>query len=243
MRERVNIINGSTSILLVAPHGPSDSNTALIAEMAAANTNAYAVINQGFERGDKVDPENDIADCNRVDHCQSEIIFDEFLKPLIKIKNKLTKRLNPMSTIDEPDKKVLIIYIHGAGDIVHKEANEQVDVIVGYGLGNVKDSITCKPWRKNLFLDSWRDFAEIGGAVYEGSGSGRYAGRSSNNMNQYFRKHDFDNQVDSLQLEFPYSMRKTESLATVTAMTLSLVLNETMKMNSYSQKPPKPKLI
>jgi len=238
MRERVNIIHGSQPILLVAPHGPSDSNTSLITEMTAASTNAYAVINQGFERGENVDPDNDVADCNRVDHCQSEIVFDEFLKPLIKIKDKITKRR--FSTPNVPmvfKKKLLVVYVHGAGDIVHKEANEPVDVIVGYGLGNNKDSLTCKLSTKNLFINTWRDFNDNGGEVYEGSGSGRYAGRSSNNMNQYFKQHELDHQVESIQLEFPYSMRKTESLATVTAMMLSLVLNEMMKIDSYTDQP------
>lgn len=235
MRERVNVIYGKQPILLVAPHGPDDTHTALIAEMTAANVGAYAVINNGFDRGEEVDVNKDIADCNRIDHCQSEVVCDEFLKPILKIKDKLTKK--PFGVYyDNEIKNLLIVYIHGAGDIVHQEANEPVDVIVGYGLGSQKDSITCKPWMKNLFVDLWRNYSNEG-EVYEGGGSGRYAGRSSNNMNQYFRKHELNRQVQSLQLEFPFSMRKTESRATLTAMMLGLVLKDMMKYNSYSQEP------
>lgn len=233
MRERVNVIHGKHPILLVAPHGPDDTNTALIAEMTAANVQAYAVVNHGFDRGEEVDVNNDIADCNRVDHCMSEVVYDEFLKPILKIKDKITKKSTGL--LEDP-KQLFILYIHGAGDIVHKEANEPVDVIVGYGLGKEKDSITCKAWRKNLFVDLWRNYSNDG-EVYEGSGSGRYAGRSSNNMNQYFRKHELNRQVQSLQLEFPFSMRNTESRATITAMMLGLVLKDILKHDSYDKEP------
>lgn len=233
MRERVNVIHGKHPILLVAPHGPDDTNTALIAEMTAANVQAYAVVNHGFDRGEEVDVNNDIADCNRIDHCMSEVVYDEFLKPILKIKDKITKKSNGL--LDDP-KHLFILYIHGAGDIVHKEANEPVDVIVGYGLGKEKDSITCKAWRKNLFVDLWRNYSNDG-EVYEGSGAGRYAGRSSNNMNQYFRKHELNRQVQSLQLEFPFSMRNTESRATITAMMLGLVLKDILKYESYDKEP------
>lgn len=227
---RVNVIIGKRPILLVAPHGPDDTNTALIAEMAAAYAKTHAVVNHGFDRGEHVDVDKDIADCNRVDHCLSEIVCDEFLKPILKIKNNVTKNSN-----------LLIVYIHGAGDIVHTEANERIDVIVGYGLGNNKDSLTCNAWKKNLFVDKWRGYSNEG-EVYEGSGAGRYAGRSSNNMNQYFRKHELNRQVQSLQLEFPFSMRNTKDRAMQTSTLLSLVLIEMMNYESYDQEP-KTKLI
>ena len=234
MRERVNVIFGKQPILIVAPHGPSDVNTILIAEAAAQAAETYAVINQGFERGEEVDIDKDIADCNRVDHCQEEIVIDEFMKPILKIREKILKKFNIGAYGSE--QKMLVLYIHGAGDIVHKEANEQVDVIVGYGLGNEKNSITCKSWRKNLFVDMWRKYSNKGD-VYEGSGSGRYAGRSSNNMNQYFRKHVPDKNIESLQLEFPYSMRKSQSDAISTGSHLALVLLEMMKYTSYDKDP------
>jgi hypothetical protein len=243
MRERVNVIYGKQPVLVVAPHGSDDTNTAIIAEQVAVHIKGYAVINQGFERGDLVDVDNDIADCNRVDHCKSEVVFEEFLKPILKIKDQVTKKFQSPGWYDEEDsgKKLLIIYIHGAGDVVHREANEPVDVVVGYGLGSNKDSLTCRTWRKNLFVDLWRNFSDEG-EVYEGSGTGRYAGRSSNNMNQYFRKHELNRAVESLQLEFPYSMRKTESKATLTAVLLGLVLNDLLKASSY-EKTPQTKLI
>lgn len=237
MRERVNVILGKKPVLFVAPHGPDDTNTALIAEKAANLINGYAVINQGFERNDEVDVDNDLADCNRVDHCLSEVVMDEFLRPIIKIRNHSTKYgINP-----ESDKSLLVIYVHGAGNLVHVEANEPVDVIIGYGLGKEKDSLTCKAWKKNFLVDSWRNISNTG-EVYEGAGDGRYAGRSANNMNQYFRKHIMDKNVDSLQLEFPFSLRKTKEAAAYTASLLATTIDMLLNTSSYD-KTPKSKFI
>ena len=202
---RVDVINGKKPIILVAPHGSDDISTALITETVAQKLDANAVINYGFERGETPDPDNDIADCNRIDHCQSPVVYEEFLKPLVKIKQNIDASLKNF------EQRALVLFIHGCGDIVHKETGENVGVIVGYGLGGKKDSITCRDWRKNAFVDIWRMHCK-GHEIYEGSGSGRYAGRSSNNMNQYFKRYDhFD--ADSLQLEFPLSFRSHPHLA------------------------------
>lgn len=202
---RVDVIYGKKPIILVAPHGSDDMHTALITETVAKKLDANAVINYGFERGETPDPDNDIADCNRIDHCQSPIVYEEFLKPLIKIKSIID------STFRMKEEQTLVLFIHGCGDIVHKETGENVGVIVGYGLGGKKDSITCRNWRKNAFVEFWRRNCK-GHEVYEGSGSGRYAGRSSNNMNQYFKRYE-NISADSLQLEFPLSFRSHPHLA------------------------------
>ena len=233
MSIRVNVIYGKVPILLIAPHGPSDINTAIIAEVAANQLNCSAVINQGFERGETVDSEADIADCNRVDHCLEDVVRSEYLTPILKVRNSFHKINNNM-VIDWDDKKLLICHIHGAGDIVHKEAGEDVGVIVGYGLGKEKDSLTCKTWRKNAFVECWRN-TTLFGEAYEGAASGRYAGRSSNNMNQYFRKHLLDRQIESLQLEFPHSMRKDPLTASITGSTLAFALEEMRRYNELSQ--------
>lgn len=225
MNTRIETIYGKNPVLFLAPHGISDINTALLTETVANYIDGFAVINQGFNRGDEVDVTNDIADCNRVDHCKSDVVYEEYLKPILKIRNRITKKDN-----------LLVIHVHGVSDNIHKEANEQVDVVVGYGLGKSKDSLTCKTWKKNLFIDTWRNHSVVG-EIYEGAGNGRYAGRSTNNMNQYFRKHDLDNRVDSLQLEFPYSMRKNNAKVTLTAEMLGKVIMEVIMASSYSNTP------
>ena len=226
--ERVSVRRGKNPVLFVAPHGPDDNNTAIIAEKAAESCDGYYVINRGFERDDVVDVDNDKADCNRIDHVIEEVVKEEFLDPITKFVNQIKAKLynnypyyHDLSTIPKP----LIFYVHGAGDHVHKIAGENVSVIVGYGLSGKKSSFTCEDWRKCLFVSGFRHLT-MDGEVYEGQGGGNYGGRSANNMNQYYRKHDPDTLIDSMQLEFPYSTRCTESIATLTGVVLATVATD-----------------
>lgn len=213
MQERVSVIRGKQPVILVAPHGCDDTNTDIIAEVAANTIDCHAVINRGFERDDNVDVMRDKANCNRCDHVKQPVVYEEFLQPIEKIVNKFNQKyskINPwwdrLASMD--DMTTLILYIHGCGNDIHKIANTTVEVIVGYGLGNKEHSITCEDWRKELFLDFCR--ANTNESVCCGKGGGKFAGRDSNNMNQYFRKHSKNPHVESLQLEFPYSTRSTQ---------------------------------
>lgn len=238
MRERVSCVIGKAPIILVAPHGPDEDNTALIVEEAAKALNCYAVINRGFERADAVDVDKDRADCNRIDHAKQDVVFDEYLKPITKFATKIIASRGNQNTIwnfgfIDP---VHIFYVHGCGNHVHEEAGESVEVVVGYGLGLKKDNLSCDPWRKDVFVDLWRRFAQTGD-VFEGRGGGRYAGRDSNNMNQYFRKHQPINAVQSMQLEFPLSERATRTAAVTTAMMLTVVLTDYLLFDDFDGSP------
>lgn len=239
MRERVSVIKGKTPILLVAPHGSDDIGTDVLTEKISKILDCYAVINRGFDRASIVDVNNDKADCNRIDHITKDVVKDEFLKPLLKIKNKLTRNwlANYSSMTWMPTSQqehLLIFYIHGVGDKIHKVAKEQVDVVVGYGLGIKKHSLTCKRWRKNLLVDTWKHLGT--GGIFEGKGGGKYAGRNANNLNQYFRKHELDRNVDSMQLEIPYCHRKPEKINS-TAGTIAAVLSTVAHSNCYDFEP------
>jgi len=241
MRERVSVIQGNQPILLVAPHGADDINTDILTEQTAHLLDCYAVINRGFDRADFVDVNDDKADCNRVDHIIQDVVYDEFLKPILKIKNRVIyKPSTPFS--HGGTQKLLILYVHGVGDNIHRIANEPVDMIVGCGRGTKKDSFTCKTWRKNLLIDTWRSFSNAG-AVYEGKGGGKYAGRSANNVNQYFRKHQLDRNVESMQLEFPYSRRNSLATASATARLFYTVLTEFLGHGEGYDLDPQPKFI
>ncbi len=241
MRERVFLRIGKKPIILVAPHACDDSNTATIAIKAAEKIDAFAVVNQGFERATAVNVAEDKADCNRVDHIQQPVVEDEFLKPILKFVKASTAKLFQLPSTwnygpywNRPagsNDHVLIVLVHGAGDIVHKLAKEPVEVIVGYGLGNVKDSLSCEKWRKDLFVEQYRRVATEGD-VFEASGGSNYAGRAANNLNQYFRKHRNDPMVESMQLEFPFSVRKDQHKAELTAAKLAVVLSK-MSRNHY----------
>jgi hypothetical protein len=248
MKERVSLRIGKSPIILVAPHGCDDHNTDIIADEAAKICNCYTVINRGFDRSDVVDVNNDKANCNRVDHAKEDVVYEEFLKPIIKFKNQIIKKLSGSTILpinvrgwgwNLPDKnspKCLILYIHGAGDKVHSTANERVEVITGYGLGTKKDSLTCEMWRKNLLVDLYRNYS-TDGDIFEAKGGSNYAGRSTNNMNQYFRKHELEPWVDSMQLEFPYSHRKTETRAELCGTLLGTVLTDFITYDKYDDEP------
>lgn len=247
MRERVSTIIGKNPIILVAPHGADDINTDIVTEHAAQLLECFAVINRGFERSSQVDVDKDQADCNQISHCKSDVVFDEFLKPILKFKDKISQKYIKLKTNHIPNVKyqtldpVHIFYIHGCGNAIHKKANENVGLIVGYGLGTKKDSLTCDIWRKNLFVELYRHYLK-GAEVYEGRGGGKYAGRDSNNMNQYFRKHDLDLSVQSFQIEFPYSYRDDEAKAKATAMSFATIINDYCKHTHYTSEP-EPKFI
>jgi len=252
MKERVSLRIGRKAIILIAPHGADDTHTATIAEKAAEKIDAFAIINRGFERAPQVDANQDKADCNRIDHIQQPVVCDEFLRPLLKfVKSASAKIFGLPSTWNYgpywnrpagTDSQVLVFLIHGAGNIVHQQANEPVEVIVGYGLGTKKDSLTCETWRKNFFVDEFRRVTTEGD-VFEASGGSNYAGRAANNLNQYFRKHQPNHLVESMQLEFPYSMRKDQQKAEMTAAKLAIVLSGLYSTPGRYNHTPHPKFI
>lgn len=245
--ERVSIRQGKNPILFVAPHGPDDTNTSIIAETAAEICDGYYVINNGFERkGNIVDVENDRANCNRIDHVIQDVVKEEFLNPIEKFTAQMRSKLQIHHFLMNYSEicKPLIFYIHGAGDHVHIEVGEKISVIVGYGLGKKKgnDSFTCENWRRKLFVQSYRSYSKA--EVYEGLG-GSYNGRNPNNMNQFYRQYISNSLIDSMQLEFPYLSRFNKLEAEKTGLTLATVANEILNHDPTSalEINPKPKFI
>ncbi len=221
MRERVNTIlaTKTNNVIIVAPHGVDDTNTNDVAEATAELLGCYAVINNGFQRNDTVDVDKDLADCNRIDHCKQDVVYDEFLKPILKFKDI------SISSNSWPPAVTYIFYIHGCGNNVHKEVNENVDVIIGYGLGLAKHSLSCDEKDKLLLCDS---FQTIGLVAYQASGGSKYAARDTNNLNQYFRKHDLNPWVQSFQLEIPRSNRIDKYISKDFGCKLAVVINRFM---------------
>lgn len=213
-RERVSVIHGSEPIIIVCPHGADDTNTDIVAESCATALSAYAVINRGFERNDTVDVLKDLADCNRVDHVTQEVVDEEFLNPILKFKKMCRKHY--------PNKHTFIYYIHGFGNQVEREAGARIDIILGYGEAEKYNSYTCELWQRNLFIECYRAMSAAGD-VFVGRAGGKYAARATNNMNQYFRKHQIDKKVDSMQVEIALRLRQDEAQAKMTGVTLAAV--------------------
>jgi hypothetical protein len=218
--ERVSVIKGRMPIILVCPHGADDDHTAELTERCASMLDAYAVINRGFERQEDVDVLNDKADCNKTDHCIDDIVYEEYTSYILKYR----------AAIQQTEERCFIYHIHGFGNQLKSSDGLPLDVVLGYGLGGgVKDSLTCRTARINQFANLYRQNATnyvpcMTGRLAVGKGGGKYAARSSNNMNQYFRAHDKDMYVESMQVEIAQRIRANnwDDMATV----LSVILED-----------------
>lgn len=198
--ERTSVIEGSTPVLIVAPHGPDDFNTDYMAETMAKEFGAYAVINRGWKKSAEVDFWRDLANCNDIRHLHSDVVKEEFLQPILRNAAKIKRKY---------DDRVFMLILHGCGDQVRETTNDDnLDLIIGVGDGR-PPSYSCRPRFKNAFMHHLQ--AE-GFGVYEGGPGGFYAGKSRNNLNQLFVKWYPDKTVDSIQLEIVHELRCDEGL-------------------------------
>lgn len=218
--ERTSVIKGSTPVLIVAPHGPDDENTALLTEMVASNFGAYAVINRGWERSSKVDQMADLANCNNVRHLYEDVVREEFLLPILRCRAEIARKYT---------EKMYMFVIHGCKDNLKTNPGEDMlDLIVGYGAGN-PPSYSCKLRSKNVFI---KCLQEEGFGVYEGAAGGMYAGKSKNNLNQLFVRWKPDHDVESMQLEIVRELRMDKSMTALTADGIMAALDAFMLNDS-----------
>lgn len=221
--ERVSIIPGKLPIIIVAPHGymGDDENTSVIAEYIANRIDAYAVINRGWERDDKVDFMLDKADCNNVNHCHEDVVKEEFLDPILRYKNRILQKYE----------ECRIYYIHGMSN-KHRQitGDPNLDLVIGFGAGS-PNSFSCEKWQKDLFMHLLID---AGFNPYEGKKGGTMSGWSRNNMNQLFRKWYIDERVNSMQIEIVYDLRDNKDLAIITAEYIGDVIKRMLTVNSFT---------
>ena len=220
--ERVSIREGKLPIIIVAPHGHNgdDENTGFIAHYIQSSINAYAVINNGWQRSEDVDYDLDKADCNNVNHCHEDVVKEEFLDPIIRFKNKILKSYP----------EVFIYYIHGMSNRHRTLANDPLlDAVIGYGAGS-PNSFSCEPWRKDLFLHLLN---ASGMNVYEGSKGGVMSGWARSNMNQLFRKWYPDSQVNSLQIEIVRDLREGLAVASITSEYIANAIENSINVKTF----------
>ena len=221
--ERVSVISGKSPILVVAPHGydQDDYNTDLIAETIAHQLDCYAVINRGWERAESVDYLRDKADCNNIYHCREDVVREEFLEPIIRFKNRILKDFV----------SCYIFYIHGMAN-KHRTLSKEprLDLVVGYGAGSPA-SYSCELWQKDFLLN---ELNGLGVMTYEGKKGGVMSGWSRNNLNQYFRKWDLDTDVNSMQIEVIYDLRREKDLAYLISDYIAMSIKNLINTYSYS---------
>lgn len=209
MTERVSIESGNKNIILVAPHSPDDYKTGEIVKKLQKRINSYAVINNGFKRSTFVDSENDLADCNRIDHLKDFVVGAEFLRPIIKFKNNILK-LHEFCHI---------FYIHGFGEKVISEGM-RVDLIIGNGDSARNDeSLTCSIPRRKILYKTMREVKLLDNyktnishhkrtPIVAVALGGKYGAKSPNNICQYFAS---SYQVEAYQIEIHNSLRQNNN--------------------------------
>jgi hypothetical protein len=204
MGNRVKVLTGSNPILIVAPHGggPTDLRSALIADIIAKETKAYAVINKGWERKPIPNFRLNQANCNDLDHCHQEPLFSEFLTPIDDFRAEITAN----------HFRVYMFLIHGMDDQMRNYNG--VDVVIGYGAGTPSRH-SCNICFKNRFI-SCLDLEAFTPA--QGMSGGRLSAWDVSNLNQLYTT---DPKVESVQVEIGLSLRKNNSIARKTAERLS----------------------
>jgi hypothetical protein len=214
--ERVSIRRGPSPILLVAPHAApgDDVNTDIIIDQLADLLDCNAVVNRGWRRGDTYDYYAEIADCNKVDH-MVDVVKDEFLSPLLNLKTQILRR-SPLCHL---------FFIHGMA------AQKGVDVVIGYGAGT-PNSFSCTPWRKNLMYTMLENTQMD---VFIGKAGGNYSGWARNNMNQYFRKHAYDTNVQSMQIELSRELRTDRGVSELTAEYLATAMGDYINYDKFEK--------
>ena len=203
--ERTSFIQGTTPVLLIAPHGADDDNTAELTELVARNLGAFAVINRGWRRSRTVDPFSDLANCNDIRHLHEDVVREEFLLPVMRGVARIKARY---------EGKAFVLIMHGCKDQIRSSSEDEIlDIVVGYGAGS-PPSYSCKMRTKNALI---RCLQNEGFGVCEGAPGGKYAGKSKNNLNQFFVRWHPDKMVESAQIEIVNELRSDSEMIDLTA--------------------------
>jgi hypothetical protein len=211
---------------LVAPHGADDENTAEMAEILAHDFGAYAVINRGWRKSNRVDQFADLANCNNIKHLHEDVVREEFLNPILRSVAQIKRNYGGKATI---------LILHGCNDMVRQIAeNELLDMVVGYGAGN-PPSHSCRLRTKNAFVHYLQ---QEGFGVCEGAAGGKYAGRAKNNLNQFFVRWMPDRNVESIQLEIVRELRSDKDMVELTVSGLVSALDSLMLLDDSQEVEP-----
>ena len=165
MRQRVSVVEGKKPIIIIAPYGANHKNTDLLTEYLAKRVDGFAVINWGWQRSQTINYQKDLADCGNVNQLHQNILYDEFLDPILRFKNRIARFYQTVH--------VFIITGH-----VGNSVPGGIDLVLGYGKTT---SITCEEWRKNLFMYL---ASKEGVAIYEAKSTSPLSATHKNHINQ-----------------------------------------------------------
>ena len=238
MDNKIQLVDGTVNILLIAPHGhpKNDTNTGELARKIANRINCFAVINEYYRRPYKdektkttykTNKKEGIVNLNSMKGIESAGMKDEYLVPIITIKNKI---------LANGATKVFVIHIHGKED--DKDENKVVNnkkpfMLIGCGKG--------KPNRISADANIVENFSilvtgnkkhPIDSRIEKGGG---YSGWSRDNLNQLFTGVSLpeykDEKVQSIQIEIKYTGFRDKDNLDRTADTISSALREMAELS------------
>jgi hypothetical protein len=219
---RINYKYANSPVVFVAPHAhPSDDhNTDKIVLHAASSIDANYIINRGFRRSLDIATSKDIADCNNRIHCLSPEVEDEFLIPYVKMCKRALKYFN----------KCFVVWIHGVSNNIRQtEFTKNLDMIIGYGLGK-PNSLTCYEGIINKFIYEMKNDKIV---CFVGGAGGRYSGYDFKNMNQYWRKYDLEESIQSFQLEIIKELREDKLISELTGVCIANSLKNSIEYPNF----------
>jgi hypothetical protein len=127
--------------------------------------------------------------------------------------------------------KCFVVWIHGVSDNVRKTnvSTKNLDLIIGYGLGK-PDSLTCHEGVINKFLYEIRTDKLN---CFIGQAGGKYSGYDYKNMNQYWRKHDLEEKIQSFQLEIIKELRVDKTISELTSNCITDALKNSIEHPNF----------
>ncbi len=211
---RVTIGHGVKPLILIAPHGSKcdDYNTDLITERTANLLQCNYIINHGWKKSKQLDITNEYADCNNYEHMKEDV-KNEFLNPIVQTVNSILK-FYP---------KCFIIWIHGASNKVRNKYNKKdIEIIFGDGESKSSGDRTCSLNLKRYIICN---LINCGVKCYSSFAGDQYNGASVNNMNKYFKIHNYNQRIESCQIEIVKELRSDRVMSTLTSHYLSDALD------------------
>ena len=212
--ERVSIIGGSNRILFVAPRGGDDGKIAATSTSLAQGLESFAVVNQGWVLGSRVDAISGVANCNDIRHIHEDVVREEFLLPILRSTSRIKKSLGETPL-------VVVLQSHCGVDTADFNDEEALDMLLGCG-SNAPSRQSCRTGTKNMLT---RFLQDEGFSVYECMEGSRFSGRSKNNLNQLFKRWFKDPSVESVQLTIDRDLISDEEMISMTVDGLVAAFN------------------
>lgn len=221
--QRVSATKGDFPAIVVVPHGFDDTNTTIIGEQIIREIDCFGVINYGWERADKFDYYKDKANCNNIRHLSEDVIFQEFLEPIL----RFSKIIENSGFIPN------VFIIHGVSNDIQRGLKDPPEIILGTGNGD-PPSWSCDQWVRDGFAALLKTH---GMNVYFGKSGGKYSGRDPNNLNQLFNT-NYGKYISaqSLQLEIVRELRSSKDKSKMTGDVIAMCIEDIIEAQQSWEK-------